>query len=156
MTSLPDPGRRSSEYSNLSFERNAQRMRSRLAKRPSKTGTLIRTPPLRVLNWFQTVADQFQVSLLELTTPGKSRPEVTQARRWITLELWSSGVSFSEIGQWLGVNHSSIIHLFHTASERERREVSDRYLGRIERQRLIEEVNQRPISIPDLSGEWAI
>ena len=116
-------------------------------------------PPPSILKFFRQVALDCSISIRELTTPGKGRAEVTKARRHISIELRAAGLSYTTIGDYLGVDRASIHHLVNNpARERTDEQRVNEPSGERQKQER-EYLNlwiNKELPEMDLSGEWAI
>lgn len=93
-------------------------------------------PPL-ILELARFKARAWNVDIADLLSGSKIRA-VSNARRQLILALRARGHSQTQIGRWLGLDHSSVHYYEH---------------GRRSQK---QPVNPFEIPCPDLSGEWAI
>lgn len=108
---------------NTRLERRALHMRIRRLpqSQPSVLPPVVQSEslPPRLRARFEEVAIYFGTTMRALVGPGKRGPEVTMARKRLALDLRHK-YSRSQIGRWLGINHTSVMYLIDISSELDR------------------------------------
>jgi hypothetical protein len=181
MPSLPYPGRKSSEdalppsdpATNPTKPPRRDIDLPRRAHVPNSAQRLIPLAiPVKVAGILADCAEKHGVTTA-MIHQGKRDAPVVAAKRAAAIQLSELGFSSSAISRYLGgITHSSVLYLLgrikqtptsrkrYERAVRERRQVPSEKQIREERQKhmieLLDSVLQKPLQIPDLSGEWDI
>ena len=135
------------------LEKRAAQMRERFSQHP----LTIPQAPHRVRQVIETVCAFYDLSPRSLSRWGKQSAAITEARRSVVVALRELGLSFTLIGRYTGLHHTSVMYLWKNRKCPARERAQAANLGECPEERQKQERKEVGSEVwVDLSGEWAI